>query len=109
MVCLEPKQSTIYDQDDFDFESVADPFKSSKKMMNESPPLPRRNAGGIDYENIDFDAIENPFASTKKMAMDDDDFQSISTLNSGAIQVNNDATGTLVDQFQSKQLNDDVS
>ena len=60
------KMSTVYEQDDFDFEAIADPFKSSNKMMADSPPLPRRNAD-IDYDDIDFDAIENPFASGNKM------------------------------------------
>ena len=47
---------------------MADPFKSSSKMMAESPPLPRKKVE-IDYDNIDFDAIENPFASSNKMMM----------------------------------------
>ena len=62
------KTGTVYD-DDFDFTSIADPFKSSNKMMAESPPLPRRNVE-MNYDDIDYDAIENPFASSKKMMMD---------------------------------------
>ena len=60
--------ASVYD-DDFDFTAIADPFKSSNKMMAESPPLPRRNVE-INYDDIDYDAIENPFASSKKMMMD---------------------------------------
>merc|ERR550532_3035857 len=61
---------TVYDQDDFDFEAVVDPFKSSNKMMmgDDSPPLPRKT-GGIDYDNMDFDAIADPFASSGNKMM----------------------------------------
>ena len=64
----EAKPSAGFDNEDFDFEAVADPFKSSKKMMMDSPPLPRKNnTAGIDYDNLDFDAIADPFASSKNM------------------------------------------
>ena len=62
------KMATEYD-DDFDFNSIPDPFKSANKMMADSPPLPRRNVE-MNYDDIDYDAIENPFASFKKMMMD---------------------------------------
>ena len=98
------KMASAYDNDDdFDFEAVADPFKSSNKMMMDSPPLPRKNNAGVDYDNIDFDAIENPFASSKNLMQDSPPGGSpapIESYNPGSLDaLEEDSSGQASDQL----------